>query len=114
MPHKPMRLLNGCTIYIIVAIQLQEEIYVSNSISVLIKNRIERPPRYHPCGWNKIEGCRKSYQRIPAAFFCAVKEDCQFFWFYRKVKRGILYVETKNHDPVWKGRNSNGGYGRGV
>lgn len=47
-------------------------------------------------------------------FFCVLRIGCQFSWFYRKVKRGILYVETENHDPVWKGRNSNGGYGRGV
>lgn len=61
-----------------------------------------------------FKGCRKLNYSFLRPFFCVPIIGCQLSWFYRKVKRGILYVETENHDPVRKGRNSNGGYGRGV
>lgn len=48
------------------------------------------------------------------SFFCALKYGSQFFWLYRKVKRGMLNAKKKDHYQIWQGRNPDGGYGGGV
>ena len=83
-------------------------------VASTFKKRIKHPPGHAPCDSYKISDRRKSDQWIPAVFFCALKYGSQFFWLYRKVKRGMLNAKKKDHYQIWQGRNPDGGYGGGV
>lgn len=88
--------------------------YMCYVIASTFKKRIKHPPGHAPCDSYKISDRRKSDQWIPAVFFCALKDGSQFFWLYRKVKRGMLNAKKKDHYQIWQGRNPDGGYGGGV
>lgn len=76
------------------------------------KRRIKHPPGHAPCRHYLNIDRRKSNQWVPAVFFCALEDGSQFFWLYRKVKRGMLNAKKKNQNQIWRGRNPDGGYGR--
>ena len=88
--------------------------YMCYVIASTFKKRLKHPPGHAPCDGHKISDRRKSDQWIPAVFFCALKDGSQFFWLYRKVKRGMLNAKKKDHYQIWRGRNPDGGYRRGI
>ena len=88
--------------------------YMCYIIASTFKQRIKHPPGHAPCDKHRTTDRRKSDQWIPAVFFYALKDGSQFFWLYRKVKRGMLNAKKKDYYQIRRRGNPDGGYGRRV
>lgn len=78
------------------------------------KKQIIRPPGRSPCEEKFFEDHKKLDSGFLRSFLVLEGAADGLFWLYRRVKKGKPYVRTEDQDPVRKGRNMDGGHGRGI